>query len=320
MTAGLLGACFCSVRHSLYADSARVLRRRPGNHRYSWGILIATGSLPHIDLHDSWPAFFLAPAFAAALPVSGPGTGPEPADLWRDLAIQQSPPAQRATPTLLARQYDHCGLASGDRWHLGLVLLYKSYEFDREFALITYYRQSRQQFVLPQDFQYGELLIPKGSLINRYDAFDNGEPQRPLRMNRLDAVRFAHPVQIAGVWAIAMDGHELELDRDQRISPVFHFDRNVNGDYGAWVLDPTRPYLDCQKGQRARFNVPLIEYDIQAEFGKPEPDGPDARFKPSQWAVVECSNHGPIEVKPAYTEAGPKNAQSQVWGPLQPSQ
>ena len=207
-------------------------------------------------------------------------------------------------------------VATGGTW--GLFLLYKTHEFDREFALITHYRQSRQQFVLPQDFQYGELLIPKGSLINRYDAFDNGEPQRPLRMNRLDAVRFAHPVQIAGVWAIAMDGHELELDRDQRISPVFHFDRNVNGDYGAWVLDPTRPYLDCQKGQRARFNVPLIEYDIQAEFGKPEPDGSDARFKPSQWAVVECSNHGPIEVKPAYTEAGPKSAQTQVWGPLLP--
>ena len=208
--------------------------------------------------------------------------------------------------------------AAGGTW--GLFLLYKSLEFDREFALITHYRQSRQQFVLPQDFQYGELLIPKGSLINSYNAFDNGEPQRPLRMNILDAVRFAHPVQVAGVWAIAMDGHELELDRDQRISPVFHFDRKVNGDYGTWVLDPSRPYLDCKKGQLAWFNVPLIEYDIQAEFGKPEPDGPDARFKPSQWAVVECSNHDPIEVKPAYTEKGPAKAQAQVWRPLLPSE
>ena len=207
-------------------------------------------------------------------------------------------------------------VAAGGIW--GLFLLYKTYEFDRKFTLQTHYRQSREQFVLPQDFQYGELLIPKGSLINSYNAFDNGEPQRPLRMNRLDAVRFAHPVQVAGVWASAMEGDELELDRDQRISPVFHFDRNVNGDYGAWVKDPSRPYLDCKKGQLARFNVPLIEYDIQAEFGKPERDGPDARFKPSQWAVVECSNHGPIEVKPAYTEKGPPEAQAQVWGPLLP--
>lgn len=54
-------------------------------------------------------------------------------------------------------------VAAGGIW--GLFLLYKTYEFDRQFTLETHYRQSRQQFVLPQDFQYGELLIPKGSLI-----------------------------------------------------------------------------------------------------------------------------------------------------------
>lgn len=40
-------------------------------------------------------------------------------------------------------------------------------------------RASRERFVLPQDFQYGELLIPAGSLINRTDPFDRGEPHRP---------------------------------------------------------------------------------------------------------------------------------------------
>ncbi|RGE42409.1 hypothetical protein DZC30_16685 [Comamonas testosteroni] len=203
----------------------------------------------------------------------------------------------------------------GDIW--GLFLYMKIRQFHQESTLQSHYRQSRQQFVLPQDFQYGELLIPKGSLINRYDAFDNGEPQRPLRMNRLDAVRFAHPVQVAGVWASAMSGGVLELDRDQRISSVFHFDDKAQDGYGGWVLDPSRPYLECKKGQQARFNVPLIDYDIQAEFGKPAPDGPDARFKPSQWAVTECfGGRGPIEVKPAYTEAGPEGAQKNVWGPL----
>ena len=204
---------------------------------------------------------------------------------------------------------------AGGIW--GLFLTIKMRQFDQEFALASHYRQSRQQFVLPHDFQYGELLIPQGSLINSYNPFDNGEPQRPLRMNRLDAVRFARPVQVAGVWASAMSGGLLELDRDQRISPVFHFDAKARDGYGGWVRDPSRPYLECKKGQQARFNVPLIDYDIQAEFGKPEPDGPDARFKPSQWAVTECfGGQEPIEVKPAYTEAGPEGAQKNVWGPL----
>lgn len=207
---------------------------------------------------------------------------------------------------------------AGDTW--GLVLLYQVTLWEQQAVLQDHYRRSRQQFVLPQDFQYGELLIPKGSLINRYDAFDNGEPHRPLRMSRLDAVRFAHPVQIAGVWASAMSGDLLELDRDQRIAPVFHFDGNARDDYGAWVADPSRPYLECRKGQQARFHVPLIDYDIVAEFGKPEPDGPDARFKPSQWAVTECfGSQEPIEVKPAYADQGPAGAQTPVWGPLQPS-
>ena len=201
----------------------------------------------------------------------------------------------------------------------GVFLQFKSWQFQQDFALQTHYRQSRQQFVLPQDFQYGELLIPKGSLINRYDAFDNGEPQRPLRMSRLDAVRFAHPVQVAGTWASAMNGGVLELVRDQRIGPVFHFDDKAQDGYGGWVLDPSRPYLECKKGQQARFNVPLIDYNIEAEFGKPEPDGTDARFQPSQWAVTECTDSEPIEVKPAYTDKGPKETQTEVWGPLQPS-
>ena len=129
----------------------------------------------------------------------------------------------------------------------------------------------------------------------------------------LDAVRFAHPVQVAGTWASAMNGGVLELVRDQRIGPVFHFDDKAQDGYGGWVLDPSRPYLECKKGQQARFNVPLIDYDIVAEFGKPEPDGPAARFKPSQWAVTECFGAESLEVKPAYTEEGPADAQAQVW-------
>lgn len=47
-----------------------------------------------------------------------------------------------------------------------------------------------------------------------------------------------------------------------------------------------------QKGGIAKYEVPLIDYDIVAEFGKEEPDGPDARFKPSQWKFLTC---GPMQ-------------------------
>ena len=71
--------------------------------------------------HDSWSVIFLAPAFAAVVTVSGPVAGPGPADLWRDLEVQQSPSAQSATPTLLAHQHHHGGAAGGRWWYLGLV-------------------------------------------------------------------------------------------------------------------------------------------------------------------------------------------------------
>ena len=54
-------------------------------------------------------------------------------------------------------------------------------------------RASRERFVLPQDFQYGELLIPAGSLVNRQDPFYRGEPAAPLALHGLEAVRFAQP-------------------------------------------------------------------------------------------------------------------------------
>ncbi|MFX6629764.1 hypothetical protein ABTG97_19100, partial [Acinetobacter baumannii] len=53
--------------------------------------------------------------------------------------------------------------------------------------------------------------------------------------------------------------------------------------------------------------IPLIDYDIQKEFGKPEPDGANARFRPSEWGVQECEKgQEPIKVSPAYTGTAPK--------------
>ncbi len=176
-----------------------------------------------------------------------------------------------------------------------------------EFALEQHYKESRSHFVLSQDAQYGELLIPKGSLISRYDAFDNGEPQLPLSLRGLQAVRFPHPVQVAGMWVTAMEPPRMELAWDQHVGPVMRFDPNEENGYGKWVHDTKHPTIACSRGDIVLFEIPSIHYDIAKEFGKPEPDGANARFRPSEWGVQECEKgQGPIKVSPAYTATKPK--------------
>ncbi len=162
-------------------------------------------------------------------------------------------------------------------------------------------RASRERFVLPQDFQYGELLIPAGSLINRNDPFDKGAPGRPLALHGLEAVRFVEPVLIAGAWASALQTTpaRLELAQDQTLGPVYRFD-SASQD---WIPHKLVPALACKKGQIAVFQVPPIAYDVQAEVGKPAPDGPDARFLPSQWLLRACEKGPAIAVQPANAAA-----------------
>ena len=158
-------------------------------------------------------------------------------------------------------------------------------------------RASRERFVLPQDFQYGEVLIPAGSLINRRDPFDKGEPNRPVALHGLEAVRFAQPVEIAGVWASALQilPMRVELAEDQRLGPVYRYDNASQG----WVRNTVIKGVACKKGQIALFQVPHVPYDVQAEVGKPAPDGPDARFLPSQWLLRTCENGSPIALDSA---------------------
>ena len=158
-------------------------------------------------------------------------------------------------------------------------------------------RASRERFVLPQDFQYGEVLIPAGSLINRRDPFDKGEPKRPVALHGLEAVRFAQPVEIAGVLASALQilPMRVELAEDQRLGPVYRYDNASQG----WVRNTVIKGVACKKGQIALFQVPHVPYDVQAEVGKPAPDGPDARFLPSQWLLRTCENGPPIALEPA---------------------
>ncbi|WP_139853595.1 hypothetical protein [Acinetobacter pullicarnis] len=188
-------------------------------------------------------------------------------------------------------------------------LFYMFASIDYEFEVKQHYKESRRHFVLSHDTQYGELLIPKGSLISRYDPFDNGESQLPLSLRGLEAVRFPHPVKVAGIWVNAMKPPRMELARDQHIGPVVRFEPDGNNGYGEWVYDTENPTIACSRSDLVLLEIPLIDYDISKEFGKPEPDGPNARFHPSEWRVQECEKgQGSINVSPAYTGTIPQKA------------
>lgn len=182
-----------------------------------------------------------------------------------------------------------------DAW-LGLRLVLAQRD-QQKLQTSAVFRTARQRFVLPHDVQYGELVIPAGSLINRDDPFDAGEPVRPVELRGLEAVRFAQPVEVAGVWASALQllPTRVELAQDQRIGPVYRFDEASQ----TWVVHKLVPALLCRKGQTAVFQVPHIAYDVQAEVGKPAPDGPQARFAPSQWLFRNCENGRPVTVQAA---------------------
>lgn len=175
-------------------------------------------------------------------------------------------------------------------------LYYESVAIARDIEAKHANKVAREDFILDRDFQYGELVIPAGSQIHRYDPFDNGEKNAPLALRGLRAVRFPHPVRVAGANTEAMDisaDAKLVLAEDQAIGPLFAYSAK-----GKLSRDGQSVSVRCKRGQVARFNVPLIPYDIVAEFSKPEPDGPDARFKPSQWQFLGCRDNASIDLPP----------------------
>lgn len=195
----------------------------------------------------------------------------------------------------------------------GIYLLLSMMAFSKDYLIQQYYKESRSHFILAHDSQYGELLIPKGSLIDRYDSFDNGNPNEPFSLRGLKAVRFPYPVKVAGLWVIAMKTYpgELELAKEQKIGPVTVYEEdNPITDYKNWVpQQKTYSSIICPSGGILSMEVPPIEYDIEKEFGKPEPDGRNARFRPSEWTVKsKCQIGGFIEIDPQYTGELPKKS------------
>lgn len=129
-------------------------------------------------------------------------------------------------------------------------------------------KKSREEFTLVEARQYGDLLLPKGTRIERYDPYDMGEGDREFRLTGLRYAEFPYPVKIASVWVSAIEIRGLLLlAQDQEISGVA-----------------------CKAGQMAWFHVPRIEYDIINEFGEENPDGANARLKTSEWTFWHCTD------------------------------
>ena len=149
-----------------------------------------------------------------------------------------------------------------------LYVFYEMRKIDAEIAREQANKKAREDFVLQQDRPYGELILPRGTRIKRYDPFDRGEEQREFRLTGLSRAEFPHPVKIAGVWASAVEPiGKVILAKDQSIYRY-----------------------DCKAGQMAFFQVPRMERDPIESFGREEPDGKDADFRPSQWSFFNCSD------------------------------
>lgn len=186
--------------------------------------------------------------------------------------------------------------------------LYEFYSFERQFNEEMHYKESRRNFILPEDHLYGEIIFPKGTLVKRYDGSDNGEPERPLSLGGLDAARFPYPVEIAGVMTSALETFpgRLELSEDQYIGPVFYYSPHA-GDYGALVQDRTIESVRCLKGDVALFDIPsrdddAPDYNEEGVFRNYQ-DGKEAYFKPSEWKFQYCEKGRSLIVPPAYGSA-----------------
>lgn len=150
-----------------------------------------------------------------------------------------------------------------------LLFAHSIYTFNQIEAVMTVERKNkaaREKLILQMDRPYGEFILPKGTYIERYDPFDSGQEHRDFRLTGLKLAKFTEPTKMAGLWALSYRSlGRIQLSEDQVI----------NGQL-------------CKKNQIALFSIPTIKYDTIKEFTKEEPDGIDARFKPSQWIFSKC--------------------------------
>lgn len=107
-------------------------------------------------------------------------------------------------------------------------------------------------------------------------------------------------MEVAGVLATALQvvPMRVELADNQRIGPVHRYDTATQ----TWVPNKVMPTLQCRRARSPCSRCRTSPTTCKAEVGKPPPDGPDARFAPSQWLFRGCEN-GPVTVQAAYNAA-----------------
>lgn len=154
---------------------------------------------------------------------------------------------------------------------IDLLSLFYAFHVYKTFIEVTSKARAKealQAFSLKEAYQYGDVLLPEGTKIERYDPYDSdGDVDRAARLTGLILAEFPEPIKIASVWASAIETRGLlRLSRNQRISGIF-----------------------CRTNQMVRFHVPSVEYN---DIHDPEiPEGePDVRLMTEQWTFWECED------------------------------
>ncbi|HED34594.1 MAG TPA: hypothetical protein ENJ08_10330 [Gammaproteobacteria bacterium] len=149
---------------------------------------------------------------------------------------------------------------------LSLFYAYIIYKIFAETSRNLKNKKALEAFVLKEEYQYGDVLLPAGTKITRYDPYDStGDKERASRLTGLISAEFPSPIKVASVWASAIETDGLlRLSRNQRISGVF-----------------------CRTNQMVRFHVPSVGYndtrDPEIKQGEP-----DVRLMTAQWVFWEC--------------------------------
>lgn len=181
----------------------------------------------------------------------------------------------------------------GKRLHNSFILLVIAYSIMAFFIILSLIGKASKQgsapltnFVINEDYRYGDLLFPKGSMIDRDD-------RKGLR-----SARFPEPIALIGLKISALEAYplRLELAEDAMISPVYELQYEAESNKMIWVKDQTGKSIACQKGDVALFVDLSNAADQRLQYRKQDED---VHFVPEEWQFVKCETNYVIKVPSA---------------------
>lgn len=148
-------------------------------------------------------------------------------------------------------------------------------------------------FYARQDYQYGSVTFPKGTLVYR-DAYAARDSDK-IGLSGLKSARFAEPIMMRNipVYAIEIYPLRVELAEDTAIGPVYQLQYEAESNKMIWVENAVVPNMTCQKGDVALF-IDVSEETNDTQWNKK--DGVDAHFVPEEWQFVKCETNYQIKV------------------------